>query len=182
MATEAAPSQPPEGLQYATFAGGCFWGVELAFQRVPGVVKTWAGYTQGHVESPSYQQVCRKDTGHTEAVLMTYDPQQVSFDTLFDTFLARTDVTALNRQGNDVGYQYRSGVYYHTPEQKEVAERRLAAEQEKLGKKVVAECLPAKTFYMAEDYHQQYLEKGGRGSCRRQSAAKGCADPIRCYG
>lgn len=165
----------------ATFAAGCFWSVELAYQRVPGVVKTAVGYTQGHVENPTYKQVCSGRTGHAEAVLVDYSPSQVSYGQLLDVFWKKHDPTQKNRQGNDVGSQYRSGIYYHSAEQETVAKDSLKAMEDKLGKKIATEVLPAKTFYLAEDYHQQYLEKGvaGRG---QQSARKGCSDPIRCYG
>lgn len=171
-------SWPPEGttLPLATMAGGCFWGVELAFQRQPGVVNTCVGYTQGQVDNPTYQQVCSGTTGHTEAVEMTYDPAKVSYDDLCKLLFSRIDPTAKNRQGNDVGTQYRSGVYYHSPEQKATAEAWVAKTPN-----CAVEVLPAKTFWPAEEYHQQYLEKGGRQG-RGQCAAKGCNDPIRCYG
>jgi peptide-methionine (S)-S-oxide reductase len=189
--TKLAPATAPEGLELATFAGGCFWGIELAYQRVPGVTQTWVGYTQGQVEGPSYEAVCRGSTGHTEAVHMHYNPKEVPYQKLLDVFFEKTDPTTLNRQGNDAGTQYRSGVYYHNDEQKAAAEAAFAEVQAQLdagkyprrvsGKKVVSELKPAVEFWMAEDYHQQYLAKGGRGG-RAQSAEKGCTDPIRCYG
>ena len=143
---QPAPESPPPGLEYATFAGGCFWSVELQFQRTPGVEQTWVGYTQGSTENPTYEMVCTEGTGHTEAVLMTYNPKECSFDDLMTTFLAKTDVTTLNRQGNDRGTQYRSGVYYHNDEQKAVAERRLQEHAEKIGRPAVAEVKPAAAF------------------------------------
>eukprot|EP00898_Chlorokybus_atmophyticus_P007988 jgi/Chlat1/8190/Chrsp76S07627 len=176
-----APKTAPEGLELATVAGGCFWGLELALQRVPGVVKTSVGYTQGRVPNPMYEEVCSGSTGHTEAVQVTYNPQEASYEQILSMFFSKTDPTTLNRQGNDMGTQYRSGIYFHTPEQEEVARAKLAEVEKKLGKKVVAELKPAGDYYFAEDYHQQYLEKGGRFN-RPQSAAKGCNDPIRCYG
>lgn len=178
---QPAPEAAPEGKEYATFAGGCFWGMELAYQRVPGIEQTTVGYTQGRVENPTYEMVCTGATGHTEGVLCVYDPKETSFEQLMDAFLERVDVTALNRQGNDVGTQYRNGVYYHNEEQKAIAEKKLAERAKELGRKVVTEVQPAGLFYVAEGYHQQYLEKGGRMG-RKQSAAKGCTDPIRCYG
>ncbi|XP_002969802.2 peptide methionine sulfoxide reductase A1 [Selaginella moellendorffii] len=165
----------------ATFAAGCFWSVELAFQRIPGVIKTTVGYTQGSKESPTYHDVCTGRTGHAEAVLVEYDPKEVSYTALLDAFWKKHDPTQADGQGNDLGSQYRSGIYFHTPEQEKLAKQSLEQEQQRLGKKIVTELLPATTFYPAEDYHQQYLEKGGRGG-RKQSAAKGCTDPIRCYG
>ncbi|KAL9671003.1 hypothetical protein QQ045_008566 [Rhodiola kirilowii] len=134
---------PAPGKDFAQFGAGCFWGVELAYQRVPGVTKTEVGYTQGLVDKPSLM-----------------------------IFLW---------QGNDVGTQYRSGIYYYTPEQEKAARESLERHQTKLNKKIVTEILPAKKFYRAEEYHQQYLAKGGRAGFG-QSAEKGCKDPIRCYG
>eukprot|EP00249_Psilotum_nudum_P007300 c20458_g1_i1 orf=347-859(+) len=168
-------------LEQAAFAAGCFWSVELAYQRVPGVVKTSVGYTQGSTKNPTYAQVCTGRSGHAEAVLIEYDPNQVSFEKLLEVFWSKHDPTQLNRQGNDTGSQYRSGIYFCTPEQEKIAWESLRKEEKHIGKKIVTEILPAKEFYPAEEYHQQYLEKGGRfGS--KQSAAKGCTDKIRCYG
>ncbi|GAB2272771.1 Peptide methionine sulfoxide reductase A4, chloroplastic [Dionaea muscipula] len=172
---------PATGQLFAQFGAGCFWGVELAFQRVPGVTKTEVGYSQGFLHNPSYEDVCSGTTKHSEVVRVQYDPKECSYDTLLDVFWARHDPTTLNRQGNDVGTQYRSGIYYYTPEQEKAAKESLEQQQKLLNRKIVTEILPAKKFYRAEEYHQQYLEKGGRlGS--KQSAAKGCSDPIRCYG
>ncbi|KAG2692245.1 hypothetical protein I3760_08G043500 [Carya illinoinensis] len=172
---------PAPGQEFAQFGAGCFWGVELAFQRVPGVTKTEVGYTQGFVHSPSYEDVCSGTTNHSEVVRVQFDPKQCSFDALLDTFWARHDPTTLNRQGGDVGTQYRSGIYFYTPEQEKAARESLERQQKLLNRKIVTEILPAKKFYRAEEYHQQYLEKGGRFGFQ-QSAAKGCNDPIRCYG
>jgi len=171
-------SWPPEGNTYpfATFAAGCFWGVELRFQRIPGVIKTAVGYIDGDVSDPKYEAVCTGMTGHTEAVQMTYDPKVVSFEELCDVFYAGHNPTQLNRQGNDMGTQYRSGIYYHDDAQKKIAEEKKAGVVN-----AVTEIKEAKTFWPAEEYHQQYLEKGGRFK-NGQSAAKGCTDPIRCYG
>lgn len=179
MSSSSKPAAwPPANSNYplATFAGGCFWGLELTFQRQPGVVATCVGYTAGHKENPDYREVCSGSTGHTEAVQLTYDEQQVSYRELCDTFFNRIDPYALNRQGNDVGTQYRTGIYYHDDRQKQVAEE---AKAEIPG--CVVEVEPFTKFWPAEEYHQQYLEKGGR-SGRPQSAAKGCKDSIRCYG
>ncbi|MCO5550533.1 hypothetical protein L7F22_004020 [Adiantum nelumboides] len=162
--------------QLATFAAGCFWSVELAFQRVPGVVKTTVGYTQGKTKNPTYQEVCSGRTNHTEAVMLEYDPEQVTYEKLLEVFWGKHDPTQLNRQGNDIGTQYRSGIYFHTPQQEEAARESLEAVERRIGKKVMTEILPAGEFYPAEEYHQRYLEKGG------QSARKQCTDPIRCYG
>ena len=177
---QSAPDQPPEGLAYATFAGGCFWGVELAYQRVPGVVKTAVGYTQGPTPAPTYEMVCSGQSGHTEAVLVTYNPQECTYAELLRTFVGRVDMSTVNGQGNDRGTQYRTGIYWHSDEQKVAAEA-LMAEVEAKGKVVATEVKKADTFWVAEKYHQQYLEKGGRLG-NGQSAKKGCTDPIRCYG
>lgn len=166
----------------ATFAGGCFWGLELHYQRVPGVEYTAVGYTQGPETEPTYDQVCAKATGHTEAVIVLYDPNECSYESLLDAFFDRVNPLTVNGQGNDFGPQYRTGVYYHSKEQQELAEARFAKEQEKYsGRKIASECKAAMPFWPAEKYHQQYLEKGGRFSSP-QSAEKGCTDTIRCYG
>jgi len=166
----------------ATFAGGCFWGFELAYQRVPGVVYTAVGYAQGPETEPTYDQVCSGATGHTEAVSVFYDPSECSYESLLDTFFGRVDPLTVNGQGNDRGTQYRTGVYYHSKEQEDIAKARFAKEQEKYGRrKIASECMSAMPFWPAEKYHQQYLEKGGRFSSP-QSAEKGCTDTIRCYG
>ncbi|KAH8486534.1 hypothetical protein H0E87_025516 [Populus deltoides] len=172
---------PAPGQQFAQFGAGCFWGVELAFQRVPGVTKTEVGYTQGLLHNPTYEDVCTGTTNHNEVVRVQYDPKECSFDTLIDVLWARHDPTTLNRQGNDVGTQYRSGIYYYTPEQEKAAKESLERQQKLLNRKIVTEILPAKKFYRAEEYHQQYLAKGGRFGFM-QSAEKGCNDPIKCYG
>ncbi|PRW33638.1 hypothetical protein C2E21_7673 [Chlorella sorokiniana] len=186
---ELAPASPPEGLEIATVAGGCFWGLELAYQRLPGVVKTSVGYTAGQVLNPTYEEVCSGRTGHTEAVQMYYNPAECSFEQILDEFFQKVDPTTLNRQGNDVGTQYRSVIFYHNEAQKEAAEKAVAAVNEQLaagafrlpGKKVATTIEPACDYYIAENYHQQYLSRGGRFN-RPQSAEKGCKDKIRCYG
>lgn len=171
---------PGARLQTVMFGAGCFWGVELAFQRVPGVVTTSVGYAQGKKENPSYEEVCDGNTGHAEVVQVKYDPAEVSFEQLLDVFWSRHDPTQLNRQGNDVGTQYRSGIYTYTPEQKRAAEESKAAKI-KSGVEIVTEIEEARTFYEAEPYHQQYLSRGGRFG-KPQDPSKGCQDPIRCYG
>ncbi|XP_020111044.1 peptide methionine sulfoxide reductase A2-1-like [Ananas comosus] len=168
-------------LEEAQFAAGCFWGVELAFQRVEGVVRTEVGYSQGHLPNPTYGDVCRGDTGHAEVVRVVYDPRVCPYQSLLRVFWARHNPTTLNRQGNDVGTQYRSGIYYYTEEQAKLARESMEAKQQEFKEKIMTEILPAKEFYRAEEYHQQYLEKGG-GRGDKQSAEKGCNDPIRCYG
>ncbi|CAK7336589.1 unnamed protein product [Dovyalis caffra] len=168
--------------EFAQFGAGCFWGVELAFQRLPGVVKTEVGYSQGHVPDPTYNLVCTNTTNHVEVVRVQFDPEVCPYTNLLSLFWSRHDPTTLNRQGGDVGPQYRSGIYYYNEAQAKLAQESKEAKQLELkDKKVVTEILPAKRFYRAEDYHQQYLEKGGGGGAK-QSAGKGCNDPIRCYG
>ncbi|KAG6415988.1 hypothetical protein SASPL_123409 [Salvia splendens] len=240
---------PAPGQLFAQFGLGCFWGPELAYQRVPGVTKTEVGYTQGYLHNPTYEDICSGTTNHSEVVRVQYDPKDCSYDTLLDVFWARHDPTTPNRQsqnfhetylrqpssystvnrtpaptqpeatpllptapqfpsspssslppfnppanqtvsassaesnrrGNDVGTQYRSGIYFYTPEQEKAALESRDRQQKLLNRKIVSEILPGKKFYRAEEYHQQYLAKGGRFGFR-QSSEKGCNDPIRCYG
>ncbi|KAI8564479.1 hypothetical protein RHMOL_Rhmol03G0185000 [Rhododendron molle] len=172
---------PAAGQAFAQFGAGCFWGVELAFQRIPGVTKSEVGYSQGYVDKPTYNDVCSGTTGHSEVVRVQYDPKECRYEALLDAFWARHDPTTLNRQGNDVGTQYRSGIYFYTPEQEKAALESKERQQQILNRKIVTEIMPAKKFYRAEEYHQQYLAKGGRFGFK-QSTEKGCNDPIRCYG
>jgi peptide-methionine (S)-S-oxide reductase len=161
-------------LQKATFAAGCFWGVEAAFRQIPGVVATRVGYTGGRTTDPTYERVCSHTTGHAEAVEVTYDPERVSYEQLLDVFWTKHNPTTKNRQGLDIGDQYRSAIFFHSSEQQEAAERTKEAVQAKLHwpKKVVTEIVPATEFYEAEDYHQQYLEKRGRSSCTVELAER----------
>jgi peptide-methionine (S)-S-oxide reductase len=151
----------------ATFAAGCFWGVEATFRQLPGVISTRVGYTGGNSANPTYKDVCTDRTGHAEAVEVEYDPAKLSYDRLLDVFWENHDPTQLNRQGPDWGTQYRSAIFFHSPEQ----EREAKASKEKLekarrySKPIVTQIVPAVTFYEAEDYHQQYLEKKGLASC-----------------
>jgi peptide-methionine (S)-S-oxide reductase len=152
----------------ATFAAGCFWGVEAAFRQVPGVVSTSVGYTGGTRNKPSYRQVCTGRTGHAEAVQVVYDPQRVSYDDLLAVFWDNHDPTTPNRQGPDVGTQYRSAVFVHDDEQRASANRskdELDASG-RFRRPIVTEITPASEFWPAEDYHQQYLEKRGLSTCR----------------
>ena len=161
--TPEAATIPKETTQVATFAAGCFWGVEYAFRKVPGVLKTTVGYTGGHTESPTYEQVCSHTTGHAEAVQVEFDPSKVSYEKLLENFWAMHDPTTLNRQGPDRGDQYRSAIFYHSPEQEQAA-KALKGKLERSGKfkrPIVTEIAPEKEFYKAEDYHQQYFEKRG---------------------
>lgn len=151
----------------ATFGAGCFWGVEAAFRRVPGVTGTAVGYAGGRVENPSYEQVCTDTTGHAEVVQVEFDPAQVAYDQLLEVFWNSHNPTQLNRQGPDFGKQYRSVIFVHDDEQRAAAEasrERLAASG-RHARPIVTEIAPAGPFYRAEEYHQQYLEKRGAASC-----------------
>jgi peptide-methionine (S)-S-oxide reductase len=162
-------------LEKATFGAGCFWGVEARFRQISGVVATRVGYTGGHVPNPTYEQVCSHTTGHAEAVEVTFDPARVSYEELLDSFWKSHNPTTKDRQGLDIGTQYRSAVFFHSPEQQAAAERTKEREQSKLHwpRKIVTEVVPASEFYEAEDYHQQYLEKRGRASCTPELAQVG---------
>ena len=151
--------------QTATFAAGCFWGVEAEFRRADGVTATRVGYTGGHTDNPSYYDVCSDTTGHAEAVEVEFDPEQVSYEQLLDLFWRSHDSTQGNRQGPDVGSQYRSAVYFHSPEQEEQALASRARLQTQLPNRITTEVVPPGEFFEAEDYHQQYFEKQGRTSC-----------------
>ncbi len=154
-------------MEKATFAAGCFWGVEASFLAVPGVTDAISGYTGGHVERPTYEQVCTGTTGHAEAVEVSFDPSKVSFEALVRKFFALHDPTQMNRQGPDVGEQYRSVIFYHSSEQKEAAERVAKELAPKYFPKTIATSIePAKEFWRAEEYHQRYAEKHpGRVVC-----------------
>jgi peptide-methionine (S)-S-oxide reductase len=151
--------------QKATFGAGCFWGVEAAFRQLDGVTKTEVGYEGGTLENPTYEDVCSHTTGHAEVVQVTYDPDRISYEQLLEVFWAKHDPTQLNRQGWDIGDQYRSVIFFEDEEQREVALRSKAQEQTRHAQPVVTQIEQASTFYVAEDYHQQYLEKRGRSSC-----------------
>lgn len=166
-------------LSVASFAGGCFWGLELAYQRTQGVAYTTAGYTGGRESYPTYQTV--SNTGHAESVSVYYDPTICSYESLLDTFFARVDPTTVNGQGRDFGRQYRTAVYCHTEEQERAARERFASEQTRHRKPIATELRRASAFWPAEKYHQQYLEKGGRFGIP-QDASKNATDEIRCYG
>ena len=153
--------------QRATFGAGCFWGVEAAFREVKGVVNVTVGYLGGTMKNPTYRDVCTGRTGHAEVVEVEYDPAQVSYEDLLNVFWTNHDPTTLNRQGPDVGTQYRSAIFYHTEEQHETAERsrQQMQQSERFKRPIVTEITPASTFYRAEEYHQQYLAKRGLASC-----------------
>src|SRR5579885_3629417 len=155
-------------MEKATFGAGCFWGVEAAFRQVKGVLSTAVGYMGGSLRDPSYQDVCTDRTGHAEVVQVEFDPAQVSYDDLLRVFWENHDPTTLNRQGPDVGTQYRSVIFYHTPQQKDVAEasKEALTASGKLRRPIVTQVVPATEFWRAEEYHQQYLEKRGLAHCR----------------
>jgi peptide-methionine (S)-S-oxide reductase len=159
----------PDGLERAVFAMGCFWGAERKFWERAGVYSTAVGYVAGHTPNPTYKEVCTGMTGHTEAVLVVFDPRQVSYDDLLKVFWENHDPTQGMRQGNDIGTQYRSGIYYDGDEQKRAAEKSREAYQQRLTAvgygPITTEILPAPQFYYAEDYHQQYLAKNPDGYC-----------------
>jgi len=159
----------------ATFGAGCFWGVEAAFRQAEGVTRTRVGYSGGTLENPTYEDVCSHTTGHAEVVEVSYDPDRISYEHLLDVFWGKHDPTQLNRQGWDIGDQYRSAIFFHDEEQREAAVQSKAREQLNWAAPIVTQIEPAQTFYEAEDYHQQYLEKRGRSSCtpalRRSAAA-----------
>jgi peptide-methionine (S)-S-oxide reductase len=153
--------------ELATFGAGCFWGVEVTFRNTPGVKDAVVGYLGGTMANPTYKDVCTGRTGHAEVVQVEFDPAEVSYDKLLDVFWENHDPTTLNRQGPDVGTQYRSAIFYHSPEQKRLAEesKKQLEASGRFKRPVVTEITPASTFYLAEDYHQRYLEKRGLASC-----------------
>lgn len=152
-------------MQKATFAAGCFWGVEASFRALPGVVDAQVGYTGGSVLNPTYHDVCTDRTGHAEALEITFDPAKISYEKLLDHFWQMHDPTTPNRQGPDFGTQYRSAIFFHSPEQEKAARASRERWQERFRQPIVTEIVPASTFYRAEEYHQRYLEKKGVSSC-----------------
>lgn len=165
--TSAEQAKDSSEYEKATFAAGCFWGVEAAFAKVPGVVSTQVGYTGGRTENPTYKQVCTDRTGHAEAVEVTYDPAKVSYGQLLEVFWNIHDPTTLNRQGPDVGTQYRSAIFYHNKAQQTAAKtsKRQLEESGRFERPIVTEITPASRFYRAEEYHQRYFEKHRLPSC-----------------
>jgi peptide-methionine (S)-S-oxide reductase len=166
----AVPSPPlagngPAGAERATFAAGCFWGVEAGFREIEGVLETAVGYTGGTTTNPTYRQVCGKSTGHAEAVEVWFDPTRVSYEELLGHFWGTHNPTTRNRQGVDIGSQYRSAVFTHSDEQADAAISSRDREQAKRKRQIVTEIAPASRFYRAEEYHQRYFEKSGRSSC-----------------
>ena len=155
----------PESAERATFAAGCFWGIEASFREIEGVLKTTVGYTGGTVADPSYEQVCTDTTGHAESVEVWFDPSKVSYDDLLSTFWTIHDPTSRNRQGWDFGSQYRSAIFFHSPEQEREAIASRDARQASSSKQIVTQIAAASEFYDAEDYHQRYFEKHGGAAC-----------------
>ena len=163
--TNGTTAETPEAK--ATFGAGCFWGVEAAYRQIPGVLSTSVGYLGGTMNNPTYRDVCTGRTGHAEVVQVEYDPDIASFDRLLDVFFALHDPTTANRQGPDVGSQYRSVVFYHDEDQKASAEAKIASltAEKRFRRPIVTQVEPSRAFFRGEEYHQRYLEKHGRASC-----------------
>lgn len=170
--TTPSDTEKDAKMEKATFGAGCFWGVEATFRKLDGVTDTAVGYSGGSKEKPTYKEVCTDRTGHAEVVEVTYDPARISYEDLLKVFWENHDPTTMNRQGPDVGTQYRSVVFYHSPEQKALAEKSKENLQEsgKHKRPIVTRIEPAATFWRAEDYHQQYLEKRGLSTCHTSLA------------
>lgn len=154
-------------MEKATFGAGCFWGVQAAFDRIPGVERTRVGYEGGTLDNPTYRDVCTDRTGHAEVLEVEFDPQSVTYQQLLDVFFTVHNPTQMNRQGPDIGTQYRSVIFYHSPEQQSAAQKmveKLTAEG-RFPRAIVTQIVPAEIFWAAEEYHQKYLEKRGAASC-----------------
>lgn len=149
-------------IEVATFAAGCFWGVEDAFRQYPGVRETMVGYTGGHTSNPTYEAVCRDLTGHAEAVQIRFDSDEIAYEELLRLFWDLHDPTTLNRQGPDIGSQYRSAIFYHSPQQQQAAQASISQAQRRYTQPIVTQLLPASVFHRAEEYHQQYNARHGR--------------------
>ena len=154
--------------EIATFGAGCFWGVEAKFRSTPGVIETAVGYSGGKMDKPTYKDVCTDETGHAEVVQVTFDPEKISYEKLLEVFFKLHDPTQVNRQGPDFGKQYRTAIFYHSPEQQQVAVKlKQALEASKaFNKPIATEITPAAPFWRAEEYHQRYLEKRGMATCQ----------------
>lgn len=159
---------PNHTTEIALLGAGCFWGVQALFDSTPGVKETTVGYSGGHTTEPTYEAVCTGNTGHAEVIQIIYDPMTISFKTLLTLFFEHHDPTTLNRQGPDIGTQYRSAIFYHSPQQKKLAEKCINElnKSKKFNAPIVTEIAPAQTFYPAEGYHQHYLAKRNRQSCK----------------
>jgi peptide-methionine (S)-S-oxide reductase len=162
------PTSETDGrsIEMATFGAGCFWGVEAAFREIPGVTATAVGYSGGHLANPTYEDVCTGTTGHAEVLQVEFDPSKVSYDDLLEKFWETHDPTTPNRQGPDVGTQYRSAIFFHNPEQEAAAIASRERAQSRTKRPIVTEITRASEFYRAEEYHQRYLEKQGLATCR----------------
>jgi peptide-methionine (S)-S-oxide reductase len=154
-------------MEKATFGAGCFWGVQVAFDRIPGVLETAVGYEGGTLDNPTYREVCTDQTGHAEVLQVTFDPAKVTYQQLLEAFFTAHNPTQLNRQGPDHGTQYRSAIFYHSPGQRQAAEEMIARlnKERKFSQPIVTQVVPAETFWPAEEYHQKYLDKRGAVSC-----------------
>ena len=153
-------------MELATFGAVCFWGIEAIFQKIKGVVKTTAGYMGGNIKNPTYEQVCTDKTGHVEVIQITYDHEQINYEKLLDKFWEIHDPTQLNRQGPDIGTQYKSIIFYHNEMQKGLSERSKNRQQKNYNKEIVTEITSVVEFYPAEEYHQKYYEKHGLAKCK----------------
>jgi peptide-methionine (S)-S-oxide reductase len=162
--TQVLPNTPPPGKELATLAGGCFWCLEAVFDQLKGVSAVESGYMGGQVNNPTYNQVCGGDTGHAEVVRVTFDPKLLNYADLLDVFFVIHDPTQLNRQGNDVGTQYRSAIFYHSAEQQRIAKEKIQAlaNQGVYDDRIVTEVTPVEDFYLAEDYHEEYFANNPR--------------------
>jgi peptide-methionine (S)-S-oxide reductase len=166
-------TEPAAGHQFATLGGGCFWCLEAVYEELEGVVDVESGYSGGCVGNPTYRQVCEGDTGHAEVVRLEFDPDRISYAEILEVFFAVHDPTTLNRQGNDVGTQYRSVIFFHTPEQQRVAAEVIEQARSAYGRDVVTQVVPAGPYFRAEDYHQEYFRNNpGQGYCRVVVAPK----------
>lgn len=179
--TELWGASVPDKTEKAVFAAGCFWGVEKVFGALPGVTATRVGYTGGTTKNPTYEQVCTGRTGHAEAIEITFDPSKISYDELLEVFFRHHDPTTPDRQGNDEGTQYRSAIFYTTPEQKTAAKNTLTLlDKAKIFRDgIVTEVSPAAEFYAAEDYHQKYLKKNPMGYCHIQLQSSKIAEVLK---
>lgn len=181
LVNQAGAEDMKTSYEKATFAGGCFWGIEKVFSEMDGVVSTQVGYTGGRVKNPGYEMICTGLTGHAEAIEITYDPSKISYEDFLEFFFRHHDPTTLNRQGPDIGSEYRSAIFYHTPEQKKAAEKSIALLDRSgiFQSPVVTQIEPAGDFYRAEDYHQKYLKKNPHGYCSIQLQSNRIGEVLR---